>query len=269
MRIWRQVRRISRKYGAVAAQSARNRLAYPKDLLGRAIFLVLILFVYDQLWRRVLGARGDFAGFSRTQLTWYMAFTEGIGLSIPRLQGIVSEDVKTGNIAYRLNRPLSYLGQTLAEFAGEMALNVAATLACAAGMAWLLTGSAPMPTNIAVLVVLVLLGALISFFIAAALALTAFWVEDNGPFFWVYSKINFVLAGLFIPVEVYPGFLRSFAEFLPFRLVYAGAARLAVRYDAVIAGRIFMAQIVWLAPLMGIAVLVYRKGVRKLNVNGG
>ena len=113
------------------------------------------------------------------------------------------------------------------------------------------------------------LGVLVSFGLTASLALTAFWVEDNAPFFWIYSKINFVLGGLFLPVEVYPGFLRTLAEILPFRLIFSAPARLAVRFDPVLLIRTLIAQAVWAAYLLALAWLIYGKGVRKLNVNGG
>ena len=259
------------KYSAVAGLALRNRLAYPKDLLGRMFFTAFVLFVYNRLWGKILGANGDFAGFTKAQLTWYMAFTEGIGLSFPRLQGTISEDVKTGNIAYRLNKPLHYLGQLLAEYLGETAVGLIITLSIAVLTAFILVGGLPDLTFPRLLGVsgAVLLGALLSFCLSAALALSAFWVEDNGPFFWIYSKISFVLGGLFIPVEVYPGWLRSLAVFLPFRLVFAGAARLAVRFDAALYAATIAAQLAWLLPAAALAVLIFRRGVRKLNVNGG
>ncbi|MGE5527857.1 MAG: ABC transporter permease [Patescibacteria group bacterium] len=259
------------KYAACAVQAARNRLAYPKDLAGRAIFLFLILFVYGQVWQKALGARGSFGGFSRAQLIWYMAFTEGIGLSFPRLQGVVNEHVRTGDIAYRLNRPLSYLGGLLGEYLGETAFNLLATLGAAVLAARVLAGGPPGADlgSLAPLCLIVPLGALLSFFINAGLALTAFFVEDNGPFFWVYQKIHFVLGGLFLPIEVYPRALRAAAGFLPFQLIYAAAARLAVRFDRAMLVRTLTAQAAWLVILIPLVWAIYHRGVRKLNVNGG
>ncbi|MGE5599364.1 MAG: ABC transporter permease [Bacteroidota bacterium] len=267
----RKFLRVCRKYAAVAGQAARNHLAYPKDLLGRALFLGLILFVYNQVWGKALGAGGAFGGFTRAQLTWYMAFTEGIALSFPRLQGTVSEDVKTGNIAYRLNKPLSYLGQLLGQYLGEAAVNAAVTLSAAVAAAFLLAGPWPgfAPGAAAAVLAAVAGGTVLSFFLTAALALSAFWVEDNGPFFWLYSKINFVLGGLLIPVEVYPGLLRRITEYLPFRLVFAGPARLLVRFDRRVLGEILAAQSLWLPIFIALTAMLYRLGVRKLNVNGG
>ncbi len=271
MQPWRTIPRIEAKYAAVARQAARNRLAYPKDILGRAMFLVLLLFVYGALWAKVLGARGDFAGFSRARLIWYMALTEAVTFALPRLQNTINEDVRTGNVACRLNRPLSYPGQLLAEYLGEAAANAGTVFVIAAITALVLTGVPPdlHPAHLLAVAATLLLGVLISFWLMFCLAMTAFWVEDNSPYFWLYSKINFVLGGLFIPVEIYPGLLRRTAEFLPFRLAFASSARLAVKFDWPLLWQTIAAQGCWLLLLGGLALAVYRKGVRKLNVNGG
>ena len=267
MMMWRKIG----KYVAMARQAVRNRLAYPREILGRVMFLALILFVYDRLWTKVLGERGDFAGFGHAQLIWYLLITEAATFSFPRLQDRVSTDVKTGDIAYRLNRPASYLGQLLAEYLGETLAGAAAISVPGAGLAFLLAGRPPdlSLVHLAPALAALGLGTLVSFGLTASLALTAFWVEDNAPFFWIYSKINFVLGGLFLPVEVYPGFLRTLAEILPFRLIFSAPARLAVRFDPVLLIRTLIAQAVWAAYLLALAWLIYGKGVRKLNVNGG
>lgn len=259
------------KYLAVARLAVRNRLAYPQDVLGRTFFLAFILFVYSRLWLRVLGGSGEFGGFTGAQLVWYMAFTEAIALGFPRLQNTVSEDVKTGNIAYRLNKPLNYLGQLGAEYLGEAAVNILLTVAVGAAAALVLAGPLPglTPGGLAGGLLVMAGGTVLSFVISAGLTLTAFWVEDNGPYFWIYSKINFVLGGLFIPVEVYPGFLRAAARVLPFRHIFGSAARLLVRFDPNLFLRTVGLQACWSMAILGLVVLVYRLGVRKLNVNGG
>ena len=61
------------------------------------------------------------------------------------------------------------------------------------------------------------------------IALLSFWVEDSLPFFWIYSKLLFILGGLLIPLSFFPGWLRRIAEALPFRTVLFGPARLFVK----------------------------------------
>src|SRR5690606_40185397 len=98
-----------RKYLRVAEISLTNRLAYLADHLVSSIFLILILFIFSQLWKTVLGTEGQIAGLDRTRMLWYMVFTEVIALSTPGTHSLVSEEVKSGDIAYKLVRPYSYI----------------------------------------------------------------------------------------------------------------------------------------------------------------
>ena len=67
---------------------------------------------------------------------------------------------------------------------------------------------------------------LLQFLIKMSLALLAFWVEDTGPFFWIYSKVLFTLGGLFVPIDIYPEWLRRVAVMMPFNYVLYQPARL-------------------------------------------
>jgi len=56
---------------------------------------------------------------------------------------------------------------------------------------------------------------------------------------------------------------------MPFRHIYGSAARLLVRYDGRLCAQTAALQTVWLAAFLSLAILIHRRGVRKLNVNGG
>ena len=67
------------------------------------------------------------------ELLWYLAITEWVILSLPPIHLRIESDVRTGDIAYRLPRPISYLGSRLAEEAGDVALRMT-TLGASATM---------------------------------------------------------------------------------------------------------------------------------------
>ena len=66
-----------KKYLQVAEISLTNRVVYLGRSFSRAAFSsLLILFIFSQLWRTVLGAGGTLAGLDSTGMLWYMVFTE-------------------------------------------------------------------------------------------------------------------------------------------------------------------------------------------------
>ena len=61
-----------KKYLQVAEINLTNRVVYLADHFASSIFLLLILFIFSQLWRTVLGASGTLAGLDSTGMLWYM-----------------------------------------------------------------------------------------------------------------------------------------------------------------------------------------------------
>ena len=100
----------------------------------------------NHLWD-VVAAQGAVSGASRRELVWYLAITEWIVLSLPLVHLTIEQDVKTGDIAYRLPRPISYLGFRLAESAGDEPL---AKLAPGDRLRVSVTRFAPQPEHVVV-----------------------------------------------------------------------------------------------------------------------
>src|SRR5919204_708692 len=84
----------ARKYAAIFSTTLRNQLAYAGEMLLRTVFLVMILYIFLQLWRATYAARGGaaIAGFSVAQMIWYLALTESIVLSRPNVSRVVDEE---------------------------------------------------------------------------------------------------------------------------------------------------------------------------------
>jgi len=102
-----------------------------------------------------------------------------------------------------------------------------------------------------------------------SLALLAFWLEDNRPFFWIQNKMIFIFGGLFIPVEAYPAGLRLVSYLLPLRYGVSAPARLLVDFNLAMACQLLTGQIIWTALLGLLVWAMFRKGVRRVHVNGG
>jgi len=113
------------------------------------------------------------------------------------------------------------------------------------------------------------LGTVLNFAIAAAIALTAFWVEDCEPFFWIHNKLLLILGGVLIPLDFFPERLGWIARHSPMACVFYGPARLSVAFTWSSAGELLFQQVAWLALVGVMVALLYRSGVRQVNVNGG
>nr|MCU0494697.1 ABC-2 family transporter protein [Chloroflexaceae bacterium] len=107
------------------------------------------------------------------------------------------------------------------------------------------------------------------FCITAFIGLLAFVTEDVAAFEWIYSKLLFLLGGLLIPLDFFPGWLQAIAKATPFAAAIYGPARLFVEPDLLRFATLLLAQLGWLAALAVLLALVYRQGVARININGG
>ena len=95
-----------------------------------------------------------------------------------------------------------------------------------------------------------------------------FFVENSLPFYWIYSKTILVFGTLF-PIEFFPAIIQPFIRYSLIYAVSYGPANLFVDFGWNKFFIVIGAQLIYLAIAFGIATLLYRKGVKKLNVNGG
>lgn len=264
--------RSARKYLEVVVVTARSSLAYPVDVLARAGFMAVVIFVFVQLWTVTFALSGQstVAGFDLPRMVWYLVLTETIIMSCPRTFSRIDQEVKSGDLAYTLNRPYNYAFFQFATYIGGGILALPVNFAVGAAIALALAGppAIPGPAWPAVLVAM-LLAMSLNFVVELTIGLLAFWFEDTFAFYWIYQKIVFTLGGLFLPLELFPSALRQLAANLPFTSIAYRPARLAADFDLSSFLSTVGTQIFWLIALGAIATLIYHRGVRRIDVNGG
>jgi ABC-2 type transport system permease protein len=94
-----------------------QELSYRATLTGRLCFFIVILLVFSSLWRTIF-AVAPLSAYGPAAMLWYLFVTECITLSAPRLITDVEDDVRSGNIAYLMARPLSYPAAIVARGCG-------------------------------------------------------------------------------------------------------------------------------------------------------
>lgn len=260
------------KYVAAAALSAKNYLAYVSEMIFRSGFLVVILFVFVNLWTVTYSRAGAeiIAGFDLRQMLWYLVFTESIVISRPRVHQKVEEDIRTGAVSYTLARPYNYLLFQLSVSFGERMVRFISTLVVGYAVMTVMVGPYfPDLSILPFLTVTVALAMIADLIGMITIGFLAFWVEDVSPFFLVYSRLQMLLGGMIVPITIFPPFLRKLSEWLPFRFMVYAPAKLFVNCDITQVWSLMAEQIFICILLFFIGMSVYRMGVKRLDVNGG
>jgi len=260
------------RYGFVLLTAARQQWVYRAEMAMRAVQMVLFMGVFMALWTTAFGVsrQAELEGYSLVAMVWYLAMTETITLSSSRVFVEISEAVKAGGLAYTLARPLSYPFFQVANSLGNSAPRFVLNLAVAAAVVGLgigqIAGSLP---GLLAFLGMAALALLLDSLIAVLIGLLAFWIEEVTPAFWIYQKLLFTIGGLFLPLEMFPDWLRRVAGWLPFQFITYVPARAFVAFEPEFVLRAVGGQVAYVAALTALVALVWRRAQRRLVVHGG
>lgn len=262
---------IAAKYGFVFLISARNRLAYIKEIAASLFFLIIILFVFVQLWTLNFKSNANsIEGFTLQMMIWYYVATETLVHSMPPLHRILEREIRDGDVAIRLNKPFSYLLFHFSQFSGEIFIRSILNLIVGGCFVYALVGGISF-SWMAFLPVLFafFLAQTLSFCWGAIIGLSAFWTEDISGLYFIMDRLKWLLGGFLLPISMFPEKLRIIAEMTPFKYMIYGPAKLAISFSWPEAAKLLIGQIAWMIPLVGICALLFFLGSRRLNLNGG
>lgn len=260
------------KYVAILRTSVASNLAYVSEVVFRALMLIALIFILSQLWKTTFALRGAkvLSGFSISDMVWYLVAAEAMAMSLPQLTKRIDQEVRSGQLAYLLSRPCSYILYNYFHYLGERLVRFMMNGIVGAIMALLMVGL-PHLTWPGVLAwpFVVLLAMSIEFVAFFCIGLLAFWTEETQSFAFIYSRMTLVLGGVLAPLEIFPQPLRSIAQALPFSTILYGPARTLVHFE--------WQPFAWLLVQQGLTLitgslllsLLYRIAIRRVNINGG
>ena len=262
-----------KKYSFIFKFEVMTALQYIKDILLNMTGYIMHIFIFFNLWNYVYDDPSRLInGYSKSQMIWYIIVTEIIwgatgGRSLCRK---ICNDVKSGSITYNLNKPYSYIGYVVSSHLGQALVKIITATVFGVVLGIIFCGDFPCKSIIAVIIVLLsmFLATLINTLFVTFIGLFSFIIEDANPFYWLYSKAILVLGTLF-PVEFFPGVLQVLIKFSPIYVTCYGPAKLFVDFSSERALKIIVAQLLYLVVAWLMCYMLYRKGVRRLNVNGG
>jgi ABC-2 type transport system permease protein len=256
-------------YAAFARFGYATARAEPAELYARVVFFFMILGVFSSLWRAV-GATGADVGGEPHTLVWYLAMTEWILLSAPHVQFRIEDDVRRGDVAYQVTRPASYLGGQFALSMGALAARSPTLFVTACVAGWTFGGHAlPHALPMAYVLVFGVVGSILVTAFNVVMGLTAFWLGDIAPVYWIWQKLIFVLGGLLLPLQLYPDLVVRAARFTPFPALLTGPASFLLDRPFFDAPTLVFALAGWSAVAMAVAMLLFRRATRDLQINGG
>ena len=262
-----------RKYLYIYKSEIMTNLQYVFDMLVGFIGYIIHIFIFLNLWKFIYSDSSQLInGYNMKQMIWYVIITELLWTSIGgrSLCRKICDDVRSGNIAYNINKPYSYVEYSLFSHAGATTVRFIFVTILGMILGFIFLGSFPNLNILELLGVLFTcaLSLIINILLTISVGLLSFFIEDANPFYWVYSKFILIIGTIF-PIEFFPKLLQPIIKYSPIYVICYGPAKLFVDFKLDMFLQILVFQIVYIIISFAICHLIYKKGVKRLNVNGG
>ncbi len=182
----------------------------------------------------------------------------------------LTNDIKTGRIAYMINKPFHYIWYLLSKYIGETIV-FSITYSVVGFLISIIIIGVPdffVVESIPFVIITFITSSLVIAFIYILISLLAFWIEDNEPFFWIYEKL-ILIVGVMFPIEVFPKTIQPIIKYSTIYSTTYAPAKMFVDFSFKEFLNVFSYQVVYLIIFGILCFVVYKKGVKKLSVNGG
>ncbi len=262
-------------YLALARTSFRRMVAYRAATLAglgtNFFFGLLRAAIFIALYRQSEAA--SVAGYSLQDAITYTGLTQALiaPLMIWGSYDIV-QSIRTGQIASDLTRPIDFHAFWLAQDLGRSAYNGLArglTVMLAYAVVFDLTWPASAAQWLA-FALSVVLALLVSFGYRFIINLAAFWTTDARGIERIAYLAALLFTGLVLPLAFFPDRLREIARLSPFAAYMNTPAEV---YLGIATGRaLWLAlgmQLFWAVVFVLAGRALYRRGIRRLMVQGG
>jgi ABC-2 type transport system permease protein len=262
------------KYFDIGRIAFLSRAAYPMGLLSRSFTIVLRVWIFYAVYAATFAAVGTttIGGLTLAQTLWILALSQSFQSSTrpPSVSSLVQEEIQSGQFAYTVTRPYSYIGFHLANHLGRAFPTLLFNLITVSLLLLALVGPVQISLeSLALGSLLLLCGLILDFFMTFCIGLAALWIEETFGLFVIFQRIQMVFGGQILPLSMFPGMLRQLAEALPFAHLFYTPCLVVVAYSPTAVLPLVLIQAIWLVVLICLTSFLFRRGMKVTSVNGG
>lgn len=263
------------KYLSIYNTSFKQESKTFANAITSVVSFVVIIYIFQQLWQFIYGGSGGgilIHGYTVQMMIWYMIMAEVLMYSVKarKITTAFGKDIKSGKISYLLNKPYNYYFYQLSTSMGQIMWKLVFLVPTGIIIGLILLGPIPNFSIIYVVPLLVslLFAVILTCIVYGTVGLLSFWIEEATPFSWIIQKFQMIF-GLFFPPEFFPVWLQPFIQFSPVYAMMSGPCKLMANFSWDLFLTVSISQIVWLTVFVGFGLMLFKFGVKKVNIHGG
>ncbi len=265
------------KYIAIGRISFAEHLAYRANVLMEMLGKLFQAVFAVGLWYALYAGTGAdvIGGYTYSEMVVYLlgvAVVMGV-LHVNHQGDKAMFDINSGRFSNYLLKPIS---PTLYWFTHDIARKIMMTgvMSIVTLVMWLAI-SQVVPVEISASGVLwfsaaLVLSMVLHFVLFNAVVMLTFWLGLSWGITFVVRVFMLLAVGTYMPLEMYPGWVRAVFEVLPLKhFGYTHMQLLLGRVSGTEAGFTLLHMTVWIVVCALISTIIYRVGVRRYGAYGG
>lgn len=246
-------------------QDKTNLILDMINMLSRC-FIVFLLYAYVF---KLKGGSINGIDYKTTMWSMFIYFCIMI-LSIRRIDDIIMRDIKSGNVEVFMNKPISYLSLCFYKVIGQglysfLIISIVGSIIMALSIG---VPNLNLYVFIPSFIITLLLGQILGLMIYSIIGLMAFFIQDIRPIHWIVDKFIMILGGSYLPISMFPNFMKLMAYLSPFGAINFATSTVYDSWNNEFIIRILM-QLIWIFIFIIILNFVYKKAKEKAMINGG
>lgn len=191
-------------------------------------------------------------------------------LNIRRLDNIIMNEVKSGNVEMFMNKPTNYLLISFMRVIGQGIFSFLFISILGSIIMALFVGipNLNLPIFIPTFIITLFLGQILGLLVYGIIGLMAFFIQDVRPIHWIVDKFVMILGGSYLPISMFPNFMKVIAYASPFGAINFASSTVYDSWNEEFITRILL-QFMWIIIFGILMNYIYKKSKEKAMINGG
>lgn len=246
-------------------QDRTNLILDVFNMIARC-FIVFLLYAYIF---ELNGGSINGVDYKTTMWSMFIYFCIMI-FNVRRLDNIIMTDVRSGNVEMFMNKPTNYLTISFMNVIGKgifsfLFISILGTIIMAFAVG---VPNLNLPIFIPTFFIVLILGQILGLLVYGIIGLMAFFIQDIRPIHWIVDKIVMILGGSYLPISMFPNFMKIFAFVSPFGAINFASSTVYESWNDEFIIRIIL-QLFWIVVFGILLKYVYKKSKEKAMINGG
>lgn len=261
-----------RTYIEFAIKKFQNKMAYRVEFFMGIINTFITIVVYLCIYKALYNGAAEVDGVTYSMVATNFVISLGLSSAFHFNEMFLQDKVHDGSISNEFLKPVNFVLRMLSENMGEGIFKIIFNFIPALLLTILYAKLCPPESllNLFLMLVSVILGYLILWLISFIIQTWSFWLFSVWGIITIKNVFVNILSGTLLPLWFMPPILRKIISFTPFQSIYFTPVQI---YLGELSGIEILTgmgtQVMWIALLGLIANMFWKKGVKKLVIQGG